>query len=223
MPLQEAQSVWRSSTGPVVVSDRSPVDRWGRLRREHEAMVAHMGKEPYFARDKGGRRFARDVGDVYETKRGDRWRVVGTNAKGRVIVRRAGHRYEGELQWSPEVLKRMKPIHAAESRAVAEAVAPIEKADSPGIFGGLLGGLVAPDPDGRRRRKVYLNVGERITRYGTRVIGIVLSQKRGKCCPGCRPRKDLSRVFYSVRNARKAQHRMAAILRRRRGVKVRMG
>lgn len=163
-------------------------------------------------------RYARDdAGDVYETKRGDRWRVLGTNAKGRVVVKRAGHRYEGELQWSPEVLRRMKKIHAAEAHAVREAVEPIERIDKPGILDRIFGTSdmpIAPDPDGRQRRKTWVLAAEKW--HGRiRVIHIVLARsKTRKCCHGCKARRDLTKAFYTPRNARRAQLSMARALRR---------
>jgi hypothetical protein len=166
------------------------------------------------------RRYARD--EVYETKRGDRWKVIGHSPKGRVIVKRAGHRYEGELQWSPEVLKRMKKVHAAEEQAVTRAVAPVAEEEKPGIFGRFFGSPVAPDPDGRRRQRIYVIVAEKV-RGRKRHLHITLSRTaKGKCCAGCLRRRDLQRTFYTVRNARRAQYLMARALRRP-GVIVKVG
>lgn len=60
-------------------------------------------------------------GEVYETKFGNRWLVTGKTSKGRLTVKRAGNRYDGELQWTPAMFAKLKQVRAEEARAVRAA------------------------------------------------------------------------------------------------------
>lgn len=87
-------------------------------------------------------------GEVFETRRGDRWRIVNVREDGKVDVERAGHRQSGALRWAKSVLKHMK-----ESKAPA----------STGLGTGLFSSEpVAPDPEARTwiRRKIRLLIDE---------------------------------------------------------------
>lgn len=77
----------------------------------------------------GRHRTARDAenpkpGEVYETRWGNRWMVTGKTPKGRVVVRRWTPRYDGELQWTPAMLAKLKLVRNAEAAAVAKALPP---------------------------------------------------------------------------------------------------
>jgi len=72
-------------------------------------------------------RYGRDAdapqqGEVYESRWGNRWLVTGTSKKGRVLVKRAPSRYEGELHWTPAMLSKLKLVRGKEAKAVSEAV-----------------------------------------------------------------------------------------------------
>lgn len=63
-------------------------------------------------------------GEVFQTKYGNRWLVTGHAPKGRLRVKRAGNKYEGELIWTPEMFARLKQVQKDEAKAVALALAP---------------------------------------------------------------------------------------------------
>jgi hypothetical protein len=98
-------------------------------------------------------------GEVFESKFGNRWLVTGHGPKGRLRVKRAGNRFEGELLWTPEMFARLKQVRSAEAKAVSKAIAPVieeakEKPSAPGPR--WFGGMLAPDPSPPRRYYVYV-------------------------------------------------------------------
>lgn len=98
-----------------------------------------------------------EPGEIYETKRGDFWEVVGANDN-RVDVRRAGHRVGSaqQLRWAKSVLKSLNEVKKKTLRTEAQA------ADEAAEFQALLaakrtssGSGSANDPGGRRRRRAH--------------------------------------------------------------------
>lgn len=130
---------WRQGKPPCAVSDHLWKFERERLVRPRPATSRdlRLPRGPSRKR-RATRRLARDPGDIYESKRGDRWEVVSEDDR-KAFVRRVGHRQTGLLPWSKTTLKSMKEIKKAGGQQ--------------SLFSGLLGGPVAPDPDRRRRRK----------------------------------------------------------------------
>lgn len=113
---------WAQGKPPCDVSDHI-------FKFEGHKRLSHDRKRPR-------RRTARDVGDVYESKRGDRWEVVSEDER-KVFVKRSGHRQAGVLPWSKQTLKAMKEVGKAKKNESSE-----------GIFKSIFGGHpVAPDVD----------------------------------------------------------------------------
>ncbi len=179
------------------------------------------------------RRFSRDAddpqsGEVYESKFGNRWKVVGRSDKGRVIVKRAGNRYDGELQWSPDMLKKLKLLRAAEEKAVRIATAPIDlKPVDKSFFGWLTGKPANRDPDRKRGTRYYVFVIESLkNRRRSFLVGFTSkkpSQSRRKGAGLLR--RDLTKRLNPIRNRKDAVRTVTAISRalRRRGLVVKGG
>lgn len=117
-----------------------------------------------------------EPGEVYESRWGNRWQVVGKTPKGRIRVRRAPNRYEGELQWTPAMLARLKQVRAQEAKAVEKAVE-----EKPSLMDRLLGKkgeqLYLPMGDPSPKRRYYVYVIEEI-RHGKREFYVGQTGKR---------------------------------------------
>lgn len=103
------------------------------------------------------------VGEVFETKAGQRWEIVTVSDK-RISVRRLAPspKSPGPFVWGRESLKPLKTVDRfkleEEKRKAAQAPA---KEPERGLFG-FFGGPVAPDPDGgggRRKGKAHPRKG----------------------------------------------------------------
>jgi predicted GIY-YIG superfamily endonuclease len=113
-----------------------------------------MKKPSNFGRDANNPR----AGEVYESRWGNRWLVTGRTTKGRVLVKRTAPRYDGELQWTPAMLARLKQVRGQEAKAVAAAIPEDMKdkrfpsgASLVNRIGRFLGNVDKPDPTGPER------------------------------------------------------------------------
>jgi hypothetical protein len=150
-----------------------------------------------------------EPGEIYETKRGDFWEVVGANDN-RVDVRRAGHRVGSaqQLRWAKNVLKSLTEVKKKTLRTEAQA------ADEAAEFQALLaakrsssGSGSANDPSGRRRRRAARDVSPQ---YANLTYEELL---RGKAPKKKRVKRASSK--YPKKVARTAAAKARALLNRR--------
>lgn len=116
-------------------------------------------------------------GEVFESRAGNRWKVVGKTPKGRIRLKRVPNRYEGEVQWTPAMLAKLKSVREAERKAVEKAVTPEMKEMRFKSGASLFDRLIGKKPgeqlslfggDARRpKRRFYVYVIEEI-RHGKR-------------------------------------------------------
>lgn len=180
-------------------------------------------------------------GEVYESKNGNRWLVVGRNMKGRVVVKRAPGRFDGELYWTPEMLKALKPVHKQEAKEVHIATAELPASSPPtaapaqSFLGKLFRpgvdararenymrglGKVQGDPSGRRGKRYYVLVSESF-KGRKRSFSVKLSTSKGpKSNRKVLLRKDLSKIAFSRGDAARIARTIASVLKRR-GLHVR--
>ncbi len=154
---------------------RISTDQGIRLVGKHNAYVNAawaVSKEPCYVADNIARKehgvtlSRRDPenpneGEVYESKAGTRWEVVGVDrTKKRVKMRRKGSREVGDLTWNPSVLRSMKQLRESAAQEVKQASRVVEQEgppepsfrEKPGLFASIFGKNdhpIAPDPSGR--------------------------------------------------------------------------
>lgn len=98
-----------------------------------------------------------EAGEIYETKRGDFWEVIGATDN-RVDVRRAGHRVGSaqQLRWGKGALKGLKEVK--KKTLLTEAQAADEASEFQALLAAKRSGA-ANDPSGRRRRRTARDMG----------------------------------------------------------------
>lgn len=136
---------WQNERPPCSVSDHitrferervvEPYGMWITKR----SLLRHR-KKTERARDADNPR----VGEIFETSSGNRWEVLEVDGE-RVLVRRAGHRNPGELQWKRTNLRGLRSVNPVRARVDAAQEVPEEK---PGI----LARIFTPERDPSRRK-----------------------------------------------------------------------
>lgn len=148
---------WSAGRPPCAVSDH--LARWD---KEGVVCPCKRGGDPSpKCKIHGRRRVGRDantprVGEVYEAKTsGRRWEVVKVDGE-RIVMKPVGARSQGEIVWSKQALKGMKPLRNAVSSLLSKVLGTSteirEKDDGPGEIALEAAARRGSDPNGRRRR-----------------------------------------------------------------------